>query len=212
MDHDEFASLALDALMRIKDDLLPNLTAGLHDYFGRWHPSGFLIYQLGIIPDLGMLRLHAWPAFVRKSLDKGDTIHDHAWHIASVVLKGCYSDTIFQIDHEPDDTERPNLLTLFDTNYIKTGSQILQPKEGNVVATPIQKRSIPEGSVHTIKPGVFHQPTIDRASSTVTLVLASFRALEQGPHVVFEQNTSSLQESREVPTFDDTESVKSLLS
>lgn len=42
---------------------------------------GFQIYDLAIYPELGFLRLHVWPANLRRATQKKDIIHSHPRHI-----------------------------------------------------------------------------------------------------------------------------------
>lgn len=88
LNHDDFSEEAFHVLNGVADYVVTELPQRLDDFLGTWHPSGFMIYQLGTHPELGMLRLHVWPEGERVVGEKGDTIHDHAWYIASVALRG----------------------------------------------------------------------------------------------------------------------------
>lgn len=200
LDNDAYSEEALAILGKVSDFVITEAASSLDTYVSRWHPSGFMVYQLGISPGLGMLRLHVWPNTERKGSEKGDTIHDHAWHVASLVLRGSYIDTIFDVDVEGSlseyDRKARGLLRLFDASYNADASQELKTDGTCVRVTPSHERTIIETETHTIEPGIFHQPTIAREVSVATLVLNSFRVHENGPFVLIDGPPDPIPEVR----------------
>ena len=100
---DEAGGMLEDLSGLIMELAVPNLP----DLAGRWHPSGFMVFPMGMHPQLGSLRLHIWPQELRNIKERGHgllyshkwglvrdgDIHNHAWDIISQVIKG-YSDNI----------------------------------------------------------------------------------------------------------------------
>lgn len=215
LNHDDFSAEAFQVLNGVADYVATELPQRLDEFLGRWHPSGFMIFQLGTHPELGMLRLHVWPEAQRQVGEKGDTIHDHAWHIASVALRGTYRDTIFDASPQDATTERERkergLLAKFEAQYAPGAPQALIDSGERVLAEPVAHREIPEGETHTIEPDVFHQPTIAYENSAVTLVLSSFRVHNGGPFVLFDGPPNTIQEDRQYVTDDDLEITRGLL-
>lgn len=184
MSHQDYADRAY-AELQIIQEATEEVITDLDQYPARWHPTGFMVYQLGIKPDLGMLRLHIWPAADRKTGSSGDTIHDHAWHVASLVLRGVYHDEIYEVepaDEQPDNNEE--VYRVLDTNY---GAVQQNPLLGNgrqVRITATTDRRIAESEFHSIEPGIFHKPIIPIEQAVATLVFLSFRTQEEGPFVL----------------------------
>lgn len=185
----------------VREDMLP----GLSKLYGRWHPSGFMVYPLGYHPELGGLRLHIWPKGFRQreikglgemSADKiydGD-IHNHAWHIASLVLGGVYEDTMYKvqpsIELEPHSLTDEEVVTaglhhVFQVSYrTSTHPEALRTTGDYVTASPIKSRSVLEGSMHYIMAGPFHAPVLDEDQFAATLVFNSPRVHGKGPDIL----------------------------
>ncbi len=213
--HDVYTEQAFEVLHRVSDFTATEVPYTLDTFISRWHPSGFMIYQLGTVPGLGMLRLHVWPDTERKQEQKGDTIHDHAWHVVSLVLKGVYTDALFEVDKEDsiseEDRKIKGLLRLFEASYKPDTSQELSTGGTCVRAIPSAERIVHEGEVHAIEPSVFHQPTIATAEATVTLVLNSFRTHDYGPYVLIDGPAVPIPEIRQSLTEDDLAVTKQIL-
>lgn len=216
LNHDDFSAEAFRVLSGVADYVTTELPQRLDEFLGRWHPSGFMIYQLGTHPELGMLRLHAWPETKREVGDIGDTIHDHAWHIASVALRGTYRDTIFDVLPQDESTEQERiesgLLAKLEAQYIPCAPQVLVDTGERVLASPVRHREIAEGETHTIWPDVFHQPTIPYGSSAATLVMSSFRVHDGGPFVLFNGPPEVIRGTRQGLSSDDLEATRDILN
>ncbi len=214
--HDAYTEKAFGILHSVSDFVATELPNNLNSFLSAWHPSGFMVYQLGTAEGLGMLRLHVWPDTDRKGSEKGDTIHDHAWHVASLVLKGTYQDTVFDVAQEAaaseHDRKHKGLLRLFDASYKPDASQELTTNGTCVRATPITERTILKGEEHSINPSVFHQPNISSDRSVVTLVLNSFRAYNSGPYVLIDGPSDPIPEVRQPLSDDDIYIASQLLA
>lgn len=122
----ERASVLLD---KLRVPVLDNIHPILENYRGRWNPMGFMVVPLGSHQELGILRLHIWPKDLRKLTPKGEPIHNHAWHLASTILAGVYSDDIYVLESEPypiDENQRKEwgLLRVFSVGFGDTGGTL----------------------------------------------------------------------------------------
>src|ERR1017187_10377478 len=63
---------------------------------GRWHPNGFAVFHIGDAKGLGEMRLHVWPRGKRVGLVGQPAIHSHPWDLCSLVVAGCYRDTLYR--------------------------------------------------------------------------------------------------------------------
>ena len=215
LSHSEYTLIAGELLLRLSEIVIDEAIPILENYHGKWHPSGFQIYNLGVCPDLGFLRLHVWPADIRKALDKGDTIHDHSWHVASTVLEGQYKDKIYDLQSHgivAEKDRQAGSLRVFKAGYNPDGSQVLETDGSVVDASPVQKRTINKGEFHFIEPGVFHKPEIPISESCVTLVINSFRVYPEGPYVLIDDSTEPISEVRQVVSTNEIDLTKELLS
>lgn len=62
------AGFALETFSAIaQEEIIPHL----EEYEATWHPSGFMVFHLGIHPTLGNLRFHVWPKGLRVREDRG---------------------------------------------------------------------------------------------------------------------------------------------
>lgn len=216
MGHDEYIERTSKLLEELGEVVTGTVVPQLENFSGVWHPSGFVVFQLGVHPDFGQLRLHVWPESLRKLGDIGDTIHDHSWHVSSLVLKGVYSDDITDLESVTVDSEekrrQEGLLHVFEARYSEKDQSIVLATDGDCVRiTSRQERHVPEGDTHAIEPRIFHQPTIPSTIGTATLVLNSFRAVEHGPYVLMDvPNEQQPPRGRQPATSEDINSIKQL--
>lgn len=187
--------------VRVAEDYVPNLT----EEYGRWHPSGFMVYPVGTHPELGTLRLHVWPKDLRQKELKGlgemategicdGDIHNHAWHIASKVLGGVYQDNFYNVEQRKnpyedgiDDlqTSLAGLWHVFRVRYrTKTEPEALVASGEVVSAEVASSRSLHSGAFHMIEAGPFHAPTIPDEQLCATLVFNSPRVFDTGPDIL----------------------------
>lgn len=216
LDHQNYIERTSELLPKLGEVVIDSVVPNLDNFSGAWHPSGFVVFQLGIHPSFGQLRLHVWPDHLRKIGDIGDTIHDHSWHVSSLILKGTYSDDI--LDLEPvlvgseEERRQQGLLHVFEALYSAEDKSIVLATSGECVRiTHKQERHVPEGNMHAIEPRIFHQPTIPKTTGAATLVLNSFRAVENGPYVLMDSpNELQPPRSRQPATQQDVDFIKRL--
>jgi hypothetical protein len=152
-----------------------SLVEELGDYSDKWNPGGFMVFPLGIHDSLGSVRLHVWPPNVERKSANGPNIHNHAWHLSSLIHKGIYSDIIFDLEEsEVQDTEQaPGSLKLYHTHRKGDGRDVLITDGKVIVPKAREAREIKENEVHNIEAGTYHIPTVPFEGHAVTLVLDS---------------------------------------
>ncbi len=150
--HQEYIERTAELLPKLGEVVMDTVVPRLENFSGAWHPSGFVVFQLGIHPNFGQLRLHAWPNHLRKLGDIGDTIHDHSWHISSLVLNGTYSDNIIELEpvnvNSEEDRRQQDLLRVFEAQYSEDKSIVLATNGDCVRIAHMQERDISEGNTH----------------------------------------------------------------
>lgn len=212
----EFFERATVMLDELSGSVLENILPNLENFSARWNPMGFMVFPLGSHPELGILRLHVWPRNLRKLTPKGEPIHNHAWHLASRILTGVYSDDVYTVtEHKPDPIDESQrrqrgLLRVFSVGYGNTGG-ILET-DGSCMRVELKEHRIVEANQHHfIEEGVFHNTTIAHDKLVATLVfdaptLASIRS-----KILIDGPTDPITEVREVITSQDITTVKNQL-
>lgn len=164
--------LAEDLLRRaapiIVSEVVPNLT----NYPVRWNPGSFMVFPLGMHDHLGSLRLHVWTAGLRET-SHGPNIHEHGWHLSSLVLAGPYTDNLYQLEQVQKPPGEEGLLRLYMTERGQGGHDALTTDGALVGPRIIAERSIPQGQIHHIEAGVYHFTTVPLDRLVVTLVVDS---------------------------------------
>lgn len=180
----------------VASEIIPNL----EQYYGRWHPTGFMVYPLGEHPELGSLRLHVWPEGLRvrdSNWDKrkvGDIydgdIHNHGWNISSLAIAGFYSDNFYEIETLPDknvfdeEVASRGLFRVFEVSYAGENPEALTTDGTTVKAHLDEQRTVQAGELHEIEAGPFHAPTVPEDTLGATLVFSSHRVIPEGPQVL----------------------------
>jgi hypothetical protein len=139
---------------------------------GTWHPNGFAVFHFGDITDLGRMRLHVWPRGTRIALDGQPAVHSHPWDLCSLVVAGCYLDTLYHASEF--DVEGPNRLRGYGLQFGGRG-------EGDQLGlgavwyevTVAAERTVTEGTVHNIAAGALHEAKIPLHMFTATLLITS---------------------------------------
>lgn len=187
---------------RVKRDIIPNL----EQQEATWHPLGFMVISLGMHSEYGSLRLHIWPEGHRdvRSIEPG--IHDHAWHLASVVMHGTYRDEFHRVSRtaDIDETERRSIgaLRSFQVGY-NPGLPDELAFDGNTYTTEVtEERRIEERGIHWIKVGQFHKTTIPIDECVATMVLDS-RPMGFRPRVLLDTDADSIQSARRRATVEE---------
>lgn len=212
--HEEFCSQAGEFLLRLTQPVIDNVVPKLEDYPASWQPMGFQIYDLGIYPELGFLRLHVWPEKVRRAAQRTEIIHNHPRHIGSTVISGTYRDTIFDTRQASsnDANSATDLYTVYGKTINSDQTEVLFNEGGTVEAVVKEERIIPEGGQHFIAPGVFHQTKVPLTDSCVTLIFNSFRTGADGPYMLMDEPPVTRPELREPITTEEIEAVKELFT
>jgi hypothetical protein len=160
------------------EDFLRSVASGITAQFlsgrfeGSWHPNGFAVFHAGEAEGLGRLRLHVWARGQRVTLDGQPAIHSHPWDLCSLVLAGCYEDTIYRA--EEFSAAVPGLLQGY---RIRFGAA----REGDTAyplpiwyrLTASEQRSVTTGHCHRLAAGVLHATHVPHSSFAATLVLTS---------------------------------------
>lgn len=195
-DADEFFERARRALAALTPEVAKLASDILAEVEGRWHPSGFVVFPLGAHPSLGSLRLHVWPAGVRRRVPQGDgnlgavwdgDVHNHAWNIASSVLR-TYRDEMWSVSErlqeQPAVASAGEVFRPYTVSYVPGARQDLVTDGSWVRASVNSTRTVLEGDTHTIRYGDFHAPSIPDDVLGSTLVFSSPRVLSAGPDVL----------------------------
>ncbi len=173
MDESVFYEGALDLLEEMAPIVLDEAPDSLANMEGRWNPGAFMVFPLGVHPELGSLRLHLFPNSIPRGGD-GPHVHDHAWYLASRVLTGEYRDDIVEVEvTDVDEQERADFLGIYETRR-PTGLRNTFRNIGRVSASRlVESRLFSAGNSHTISPGVLHVPTVPEHMQGSTLVFVS---------------------------------------
>lgn len=212
----EFYAESCKLLMVLGDVVMSEIVPELEEYYGRWHPSGFMVYQLGSHDKLGLLRLHIWPEGLRRRAIKGvgrlgdiydGDIHNHAWNLSSLALR-YYCDNMYEvtdineIDLTNEEIIERELFRVYNVTYEENVSQALTPNGRIVKAEISQQRVANQGEIHTIAPGLFHSPTIPISRLGSTLVLDSFRVID-GPDILVRGTNDPIRDTRQTISKDE---------
>jgi hypothetical protein len=205
--HSERKPISRDEFFAASGSLLPDLADAVRDstirdldsVYGRWHPSGFMVFPLGTHPELGTLRLHIWPAGKRRRQIKGrgylgsglydGDIHNHMWHIKSMTLAS-YQDRFYETErrgspgHTVDLYEEPDVFRVYRVAYESDQPETLTTDGSCVRAASILDRSLRADEMHEIEVGQYHAPVLPDDEFGATLVISSFRVAADGPDVL----------------------------
>lgn len=209
----EFFEHASAMLNELAVPVLDNINPILENYTGRWNPMGFMVIPLGTHQELGILRLHIWPKDLRKLTPKGKPIHNHAWHLASRILSGVYSDDIYVVrvlEYYPaDENQRRErgLMRVFSIGFGDTGG-ILETDGSCVKVVLDEHRIVNAGEHHLIEQGVFHRTTIAHDKFVATLVFDSPTLASSKSQILIDGPADPITEQRELITAEDVATVK----
>jgi hypothetical protein len=229
---DEFFERSTQLLEDIEGVVRDEVISDLENQYGRWHPSGFMVYPLGAHPELGGLRLHVWPQGLRQRKVEGlgwlddeqicdGDIHNHAWHISSRVLSGQYSDNMYEVNSsglEPGsltdyDVAMKGLLHVFQVKYrTDTTPEFLQATGAYVTADITSRRQVNAGNIHLIEAGPFHAPTIAEDQLSATLVFNSHRVSAGGPDILVAGSSRPILGGRVDVSIEEAEEARAQIS
>lgn len=206
----EHASVMLDELAT---PILDHINPILENYSGRWNPMGFMVLPLGSHEELGVLRLHIWPRGLRKLTPKGEPIHNHAWHLASRILIGVYSDDIYAIRGsesylaDEDQRREQGLMRVFSIGFGDTGGTL--ETDGLCIRVVLDEhREVNAGEHHSIEQGVFHRTTIAHDKFVATLVFDSPTLASSKSKILIDGPAHPITEQREPITAEDIVTVR----
>lgn len=210
----EFHAQAEGVLRGMERTVMHDVIPNLEHFTGKWHPLGFMVWHLGVNDHGESLRLHIWPEGERK-YNRGPHIHNHAWHLSSLVLAGDYTDTLFNLDETggpvtEENRQKYGLLRQFQLGYTEDGRDAMVTDGSCAWANPIEKRIAHKGEVHNIVDGVFHVPTIGEDRTAATLVLDS-PELGYKTTVLIDAPTDPLQDPRILVTPEEAQAAKKLI-
>jgi hypothetical protein len=139
---------------------------------GKWHPNGFAVFHFGEVEGLGEMRFHVWPRGVRVALDGQPAIHSHPWEFCSLVIAGCYRDTLYRArEFDSEGIGRLQGYRIkFGAGY--EGDQLC-PVAVWYEVTVDEERTIMEGSLHHMSAGVLHASEIPLDTFVATLLITS---------------------------------------
>lgn len=166
---DEYRERAGELVEGVVTEALPHVRDALHDFADKRNPGGFMVFPLGMHPELGQGRLHVYPANTEIRFAQGPNIHNHAWHLFSRVVKlgaddeeaAPYTDTIFELENLGTAPEDGPVHRLYRTHRNPGGRDMLVAE---VIVNPvaIEGRVVPPGQSHFIEAGAYHLPTTPR--------------------------------------------------
>lgn len=174
-----FDKQAVPVLRDLESEIFDTVVPNLEQFDAQWHPLGFMSFKLGTLPDFGTLRLHIWPEGLRRESPRGPKIHDHAWHLSSLVLAGTYIDTLYEVEevagsYSEDERNESGLLRVYKPKLLTT-SAFLDTDGSCAKAAAYQTREIPAGETHAIPVHTFHTTDVPKAIFASTLMLESPR-------------------------------------
>lgn len=162
------------------EDLLLLIESRSHELLCSRHPLGFLHIELTPIVQLNAgerLRLHYWPS-LGANADAIGSLHDHVWHLASVVAAGRLRDRTLRPVRDPEgDYEGTRV------DYSNQGNAFV--REGMFSLTFEREIVVGPNMVYRVPSRVVHDSSVVEAPA-VTFVLArdDDRAASDGPLIL----------------------------
>jgi hypothetical protein len=145
------------------------------------HPLGFLHAALWTA-GAETLRLHVWPRHGERRRAEWP-VHDHMWHLASVLLVGQLTNILYSVSDAAPAPER----RLFEVHYDGQRNDLVPT--GRLVAVNEFCRTVyAAGEMYQVESGQFHETVVAEDVFVATLVLAS-TVRERPPLVVADQTT-----------------------
>jgi hypothetical protein len=139
---------------------------------GTWHPNGFAVFHFGDIAGLGRLRLHIWEKGKRVELKGQPSIHSHPWGVCSLVVGGCYQDTLYEA--RPSSVAGPNRLRGYRIRYggVDEGDELRLGPEWYEVSVSAE-RTVQDGTLHYVPAGILHATRIPLNEFAATVLITS---------------------------------------
>ena len=146
-----------------------NITYRLKTAPGYIQANGFATFKLGGLDGDQLLRLHFWPAGLP---DEGDTsgMHDHVFHLTSLVLdgNGPMINTVYDVCPDKSST-----LNLYEVEYTGPKTSRINTLGENFSGVAAKREIIPPSSYYTLGAGRFHTSRIAGDAEAITLLATS---------------------------------------
>lgn len=134
--------------------------------FGLWHPLGFIIITLQDWYRDERLRIHIWPASLRKYNNNKNWIHNHEYNITSLVLIGKIINNKYNFYFSEEEQQYP----LYNVLHNGTNSDLVNThKFCNIKFSTCEE--IFSGQIYSIDKTEFHSSDTSLEEITCTLVL-----------------------------------------
>ncbi|MCH5644436.1 hypothetical protein [Gordonia sp. ABSL49_1] len=197
-DYAQFIALAEDALDLGQRYLRANISTVLRD--GRWHPTGFAVFNVLDISPIGIIRLHYWPEADLRLTTGHPTIHCHCFHLHSRVLAGVYKEVVFRTRKlaSNENTERNALAGFNVVPPSGDGIDRLERDDDSYVVLggpPAEYRS---RAAHSIPAGEYHSTNIRVNAQCATLAMLSRPVIGYRDHIIGNRDFATLESLRPV--------------
>ena len=132
------------------------------------HPLGFIYLPLSK-QGIRKVRCHIWPTREVERRDPLSAIHDHSWHLESLVLCGCLIDQ--QFTPEPSSATHGDY-QVWEVEY-GDGRDALVPTGEWIKIPHKHQREICPGQQYVLDPGTLHTTLIEGPRPVATIVVAT---------------------------------------
>lgn len=170
---------------------------------GRWHPTGFAVFEIQSILGVGLMRLHCWPAGVRRAVSPHPQIHQHCFDLYSKVVSGTYTENQFQLT----DLGKMDEHTLSRYRVASTygsGHDALEEERTSVVAHYSERDLVVHaGGSHELQAGVYHETPIPSDWFCATIAVLSIPVPGASDALLGEPHLSLLKSDRPIVTRDE---------
>lgn len=147
---------------------------------GLWHPTGFATFEVAHLPSLGLVRVHFWPAGLRRGLPGHPPIHQHCFRLFSRVLAGEYRESQYHAPNALSDAPRqaPAQARRLRTYEVRSTGVVGKDELHNTgrdlyVVPTVRAARFPAGSWHEVPVHTFHATPIPRSRFCATLAVLS---------------------------------------
>jgi hypothetical protein len=140
---------------------------------GLWHPNGFIVFKLIPLTNIGLLRLHVWPAAARVDRSWGPRLHKHGWHLASLVLAGTYTDIIFGDSFSRHAIAHSRRMATYDVLLRPNSPDLIRARGEVRYVGEAMRRNIARGDFNAIPAHVLHDTVIPAGEYVATLAIQS---------------------------------------
>lgn len=147
---------------------------------GMWHPTGFATFEVAHVPSLGLVRVHFWPAGLRRGLPGHPPIHQHCFRLFSRVLAGEYRESQYRAlepasNAADEATAHARQLRVYEVRAtgVMGKDELRELDEDLDVVPTIRALRFPAGSWHEVPVHTFHATPIPRSRFCATLAVLS---------------------------------------